>query len=294
MPPEAIRSAAAVRESVLPIRCGDADLPGILSHAEGTGGGDVGVLIVVGGPQYRVGSHRQFVQLARALARAGLPTLRFDYRGMGDADGVVRDFESAGADLHAAIDAFRATVPQVRRVVLWGLCDAASLVTIDGCSHPGVAGLAIANPWVRSAAGVATATVKHYYRARLLQPELWRKVLTGRFDWRASLGSAAANLRQMFAGRGEGAAAADFQTRMARGLAGFAGPVLLLISEEDLTAREFLDYTASAPAWKGLLQRPTLQRLDLPGSDHTFSRREWKARVEQGTIDWIMRTLCTR
>ena len=38
----------------------------------------VGVVIVVGGPQYRVGSHRHFVLLARRLATAGHPTLRFD------------------------------------------------------------------------------------------------------------------------------------------------------------------------------------------------------------------------
>jgi len=31
-----------------------------------------GVLIVVGGPQYRVGSHRQFVLLARYLAERGI------------------------------------------------------------------------------------------------------------------------------------------------------------------------------------------------------------------------------
>jgi len=48
---------------------------------------DTGVLIVVGGPQYRVGSHRQFVMLARFLADHGVPCMRFDYRGMGDVSG---------------------------------------------------------------------------------------------------------------------------------------------------------------------------------------------------------------
>ena len=50
----------------------------------------VGVLIVVGGPQYRAGSHRQFVHLARRLAGAGIAAMRFDYRGMGDASGDAR------------------------------------------------------------------------------------------------------------------------------------------------------------------------------------------------------------
>ena len=85
-----------------------------------------GVLVVVGGPQYRVGSHRQFVLLARALAAAGFPTLRFDYRGMGDADGEARDFEAVSDDLKAAVDALCQRCPQLQEIVIWGLCDAAS------------------------------------------------------------------------------------------------------------------------------------------------------------------------
>ena len=45
---------------------------------------EVGVLIVVGGPQYRVGCHRQFLLLARRAAAAGYPVFRFVYRGVGE------------------------------------------------------------------------------------------------------------------------------------------------------------------------------------------------------------------
>ena len=48
---------------------------------------------MVGGPQYRVGSHRQFTLMARAFAAAGYPVLRFDYRGIGDSEGESRGFE---------------------------------------------------------------------------------------------------------------------------------------------------------------------------------------------------------
>ena len=54
----------------------------------------VGVVIVVGGAQYRVGSHRQFVGLARHLAAHGHPVLRFDFPGMGDSPGDWVGFES--------------------------------------------------------------------------------------------------------------------------------------------------------------------------------------------------------
>src|SRR5690349_24048098 len=61
-----------------------------------------GVLLVVGGPQYRVGSHRQFALLCRRLAGRGVPALRFDYRGMGDADGAARTFESVRSEEHTS------------------------------------------------------------------------------------------------------------------------------------------------------------------------------------------------
>jgi alpha/beta superfamily hydrolase len=85
-----------------------------------------GVLVVVGGPQYRVGSHRQFLLLSRRLASEGYPVMRFDYRGMGDGGGAMRSFEDVSADIGAAIEAFQRRCPSVRRIVLWGLCDAAS------------------------------------------------------------------------------------------------------------------------------------------------------------------------
>jgi len=86
---------------------------------------ETGVLIVVGGPQYRVGSHRQFVLTARRLAADGYTTLRFDATGMGDALGEPRSFEQLDDDLGSAIDALLASTPALRRVVLLGLCDGA-------------------------------------------------------------------------------------------------------------------------------------------------------------------------
>ena len=78
---------------------------------------------MVGGPQYRVGSHRQFVLLARDLAADGFPVFRFDYRGMGDSEGEFRGFEHVEDDIAAAVEAFRSASPGLREIVLWGLCD---------------------------------------------------------------------------------------------------------------------------------------------------------------------------
>src|ERR1700686_2655578 len=76
-----------------------------------------GVLIVVGGPQYRVGSHRQFALLANHLAQQGTPVMRFDYRGMGDSSGDRKDFEQVTQDLRAAVDTFFGAVEEMHDVV---------------------------------------------------------------------------------------------------------------------------------------------------------------------------------
>ncbi len=65
--------------------CGQDWLYGVLSVPEQIQAH--GVLILVGGGQYRIGSHRQFALLARHLSSSGIPVMRFDFRGVGDSEG---------------------------------------------------------------------------------------------------------------------------------------------------------------------------------------------------------------
>ena len=268
-------------------RCGGSSLIGMLHGCPGSP--QRGMIIVVGGPQYRIGSHRQFLLLARAVAAAGYPVLRFDYRGLGDSDGEFRGFEHIGDDIRAAIDALLANQPGVEDVVLWGLCDAASSILFYAHSDSRVSGIALLNPWVRTEAGLARAHLKHYYAARLLERDFWLKLLGGGMK----VGSAAAALlrsvRTANRGRSPNAAAGalPLPERMASGLEAFHGRVLLVISGNDLTAREFEDAAAASPHWQGLLASPSVTRHDVPGADHTFSRRDWRDGVARLTIDWL-------
>jgi exosortase A-associated hydrolase 1 len=260
--------------------CAGGQLVGVLHEPERPA--HTGVVVIVGGPQYRVGSHRQFVLLGRRLAQAGFPCLRFDHRGMGDSEGAFAGFERIDADIRSAIDALTAGAPSVRRVVLWGLCDAASAALLYAASDVRVAGLIIANPWVRSPHSEARARVRHYYLRRLLSGELWKKIVTGRFQLRDS----AADLRATLATRAE-AKAPGFVQGMLRGAQQFRGPMLLITSGNDLTAAEFLDRVKESSDWRTVLARPENARKHLEAATHTFSSTEWRAGVEEASIAWV-------
>ena len=276
-------------EHAVAFRCGGEQLHGVLSLPGQPS--PRGVLIIAGGPQYRAGSHRQFTLLARTLAARGIPVQRFDYRGMGDSDGAQRGFGDVDLDVRAAVDHFMAAVPGLREAVLWGLCDGASAALCYASQDARVRGLVLLNPWVRTEAGAARATLKHYYRGRLLQGALWRKLFSGRFD----AGAAWRSLRQLMAASGAGGkpaadagqAPADLPSRMLAGWSRFKGPVLLILSGADLTAKEFTDLADASPAWQTLLARAGTTRHELGKADHTFSRRVWRDQVADWTANWV-------
>lgn len=276
------------QESAVCIPSVDTDMLGIVSHpAAGETVSNTGVVIAVGGAQYRVGSHRQFVLLARHLAAHGYPVLRFDFPGMGDSPGECIDFEQTAPHIKAAIDQLQSTCPGVQRVVLWGLCDgaSASLLYLEATPDPRVAGLALLNPWVRSEAGLARAQVKHYYRQRLLEPAFWHKLLAGGVGWRA-LRSFGSTLRTMKR-RQTPVAAASFQQRMAQAWRGFPGSILLLLSERDLTAQEFQEAIQGNAAWQREAPNEQSTQKTLPGADHTCSQPSAMSQTLTDVLAWL-------
>ena len=281
-------------EEALGFTCKGETLLGIVARPEVPA--TSGFVVVVGGPQYRVGSHRQFVLLSRRLAAAGYAVLRFDYRGMGDSGGLTRPFDNVSDDIAAAINTLQKQVPSVQHFILWGLCDGASaaLLYCHATGDPRVHALCLLNPWVRSEASQARTQVKHYYLQRLRQKDFWFKLVRGGVAWQALAGLVGnVRLALVTARKNDNSPPSasvshepvkSFQRRMAAGWHAFTGPIMLILSGDDYTAKEFVGCLNDDPAWKNALTHPGLVRHDLPGVDHTFSTEVAHAQVEALTL----------
>ena len=273
-----------VRDEAFLFGCGADELVGVVSRPQGPVA-PFGVLVVVGGPQYRVGSHRQFVLLARSLAARGIACMRFDYRGMGDASGEARSFEAVNEDVRAALDLFCRQVPELRGVVLWGLCDGASAACFYAPTDSRVSGLILLNPWVRTAQGEARTYLKHYYLQRLFSRTFWLKLFSGKLK----LGESAAGLTGAMGRartRGRNGAAARLPDLMREALLEARLPVFFVLSGRDYVAREFDDVCRDDPGWAQLLDANTVRKLDE--ADHTFSSADHRDCVAKMTCDWCL------
>ncbi len=283
-------------ERALMFSCQGEQLLGVLATpGDPASASGVGVLVVVGGPQYRVGAHRQFVQFARALAEAGHSVLRFDVRGMGDSTGAPRSFESLSDDIRAAVDTLREQAPRCGQLVLMGLCDGASaaLMYVHDTGDRRIDALCLLNPWLRSAESLARTHVKHYYLRRLASGEFWRKLLGGGVGLGAlrEFGRTLAASRRRGAatagGSAQGRAGLDFRSAMLKGCQQFHGPVLLALSGDDLTAKEFADATAANAGWRAAFARSQVQHTPLAAADHTLSDASARQAFEAACVAWL-------
>jgi pimeloyl-ACP methyl ester carboxylesterase len=136
-------------ESPFTITIGTEAVRGTL-HLPGNAGPYPAVLWLHGFGGTRVESHRLFVDGARQLARAGVASLRIDFRGAGESDGETRDMTIASQiqDARAALGALR-THPNVdsTRLALLGYSLGAAIASQIG-DEAGLAAMVFWSPVV--------------------------------------------------------------------------------------------------------------------------------------------------
>lgn len=281
-------------EVPLVFECEGSRLVGIVAQPEHPA--ETGVVIVVGGPQYRAGSHRQFTLLARQLASEGIASIRFDYRGMGDSEGDIRYFEAIDADIRAAADCLMIHLPELKNISVWGLCDAASAALYYAPTDTRVEGLVLCNPWAHNQTASARAKMKHYYLARLTSRAFWIKLFTGQVKFGSSLEDFAGAARQAtdHSTQYNVAPSVDLRygspgyiDRMLLGMKQFRGKIELILSGNDLTAQTFEELMRSDMQWQKACRHPRVSIKKLAEATHTFSQRSWRNQVGEWSASFI-------
>lgn len=288
-----------VREVPLVFECEGSELVGV-AHVPASPRARGLLFILAGASQYRAGMGRGQLLMARDWAAHGIPVMRFDHRGLGDSEGRFEGFRDLEADVAAALQAFRAAVPEMREVVLFGGCDGASACMINAWKFDAVTGMVMGNPWVHNETTGDQVAVLHF-RQRILDPSFWRKFLRGGYDPRPALGTIARVLRDRLLKQWRKARppgpAPDFRdnpslphlVRMREGLLRFKGDVLLLMSGRSLVSREFDVLVANDPAWQAALRAPRRwDRHDLPDADQAFSTIATRDDVSRATREWLL------
>lgn len=255
---------------------------------------NVGILIIVGGPQYRAGSHRQFTLLARRLANEGVASFRFDYRGMGDSEGEPRNFEYINEDIRAAIDQFQNLCPWVSRIILWGLCDAASAAMLYAQHDNRVIAQILLNPWVHTEEGAAKVRLKSYYLSRFFQTSFWKKLLMGEIKpfksitelIRTAKTAKSISTHAQHKTKHTIYSNSTYIDRMLSGIKSYKGHTLVILSSDDYVAQEFTALTTSNRTWAKALKSERISIVKVENANHTFSSFDLRERVETLTLNF--------
>ncbi|HKS96438.1 MAG TPA: alpha/beta fold hydrolase [Terriglobia bacterium] len=213
----------------------------------------------------RMESHWMFVKCARALAQAGIASLRFDFYGSGESDGQFADVTLRGeiADAAAAVEYFRRQKGiDPDRIGLLGLSmggAVAASIAVQSGARALVLWAALAHPTdLRALAAANTKPVPGMEGAQ----EYAGHLVSSRFLDKLE------------------------QVVPLKAISGFTRPTLIIHPEKDeyLPLNHPEDYFQAVGA-------TVKEKVIIPGADHTFSSVVWERDVISRTVDWFTRHL---
>jgi pimeloyl-ACP methyl ester carboxylesterase len=255
----------------------DACLVGIATEPSGPKLDVPPVLLWNVGINHHIGPYRVFVDLARALAHAGIRSFRFDISGMGDSQpskGDKRSDKERGlGDIQSAIDVILRQTGQ-KKVILVGFCS-----SVDGAHQVAVRDERVAG--VVYLEGYYFKTLGYYlrYPRRLFSVDRWARFVRNRAErWQSRGRPLSAPAPRVFV--------RDYPTpesldRDLNQLAGRGVKMLFLYVEGDSK------YVYREQLFEFLGNRNLLGKIELefwPEADHTFYLSGDRSRVVERVV----------
>ena len=268
---------------------------GVLTRPEPPTENPCGVVLLNAGLVHRAGPHRLYVDLARGLAAMGLTTLRFDFSSVGDSEprSDCAPFEvSAVEEVRAAMDWLQEH-SACRHFILGGLCAGAEIAfkTAGRDSRVSAAMLINAPRYEQEPDPAIVARVDERQRAHqqvrvaIYDWDRWKRLLTGRVDYRSLIISVGRHLVEAIRSLRGGARAFNPDIQSFAALEERGVRLLLLFSEADWG----VDYVATVLGEH--LKEPraaaqvTLQTIEA--ADHTFTPLASRNRARAAILAWV-------
>ena len=260
-------------------------LVGILAPALGTNLSDNPTIIILNTAiVHRVGHHRIFVTLSRALSQAGYCVLRFDFSGIGDSEtrsDCLPPLELALADLTDVLDWLEKD-RRCSRVILAGLCSGADHAVLHARNDPRVVGLVLIDPWI-------PPTARFYFEyiiKRLTRLRSWTNLISGRnrtlrvsVRRRPDAGSPPLSLSDLSVQYLE----QSYQKAIAHRIQ------ILAIFSDDAVWQSYPEQMINA--FPNVSFGSQLKLEFLRESDHTFTREKDRVRLIELIVSWVKSTV---
>lgn len=263
-------------------------LVGVLTRSLDAPPTDVALVILNAGVLHRVGPNRVHVRLARAVAQAGTPCLRFDLPGIGDSrnvEGAATLLEEAVIGIGQAFDVLERH-DVAKRFLVFGLCSGADHAFVIACTDPRVVGIAMVDPTVIFPTSKAKAL---RFLKWMVRPGGWLRLLGGRYNVTSRLMGLARDAEAESVGSAKvGMTVSEHRARIEQELQGMLERDVQLCylitgarTQQYQYRRQLFDTFPRLP-----LERSTRVEI-FPESEHTFHRESERETLREAVLSWV-------